>query len=288
MTTWPSARETMVAFLRDYSTEVSPLDRESIAVATGILPRGSEVFINSPSMEASHRQLRVARVLRCAGMIPVPHIVARDIPDLHALDNALAGLAGDAGVDRVLLLAGDRRSPAGEIDSSLQVIESGFLSKYGIRNIWISAYPEAHPGITPGKVRAARAEKIIAATERGMTVALLTQFCFDSTPIIRLLREIQSSGMSCAVRLGLAGPAKRALLLRCARMCGIGPSADRLHSSGRFSDSVSPEGVLKDVLTALLAEPRHEVAGVHFFNFESLAATVQWARDTSLREGSVA
>src|SRR5882757_3362205 len=104
------AKTTMAAFLREYSTEVSPLDRESIAGVHGLLPPASEVFINSPSIEASHRQLYVARYLRRAGMIPVPHIVARDIPCLHALENILARLTGDAGVDRVLLLAGDRRN----------------------------------------------------------------------------------------------------------------------------------------------------------------------------------
>jgi len=276
---------TMAALLREYSTEVSPLDRESIAGVHKFLPPASEVFINSPSIEASHRQLYVARYLRRAGMIPVPHIVARDIPGLQALENTLARLAGDAGVDRVLLLAGDRGIPAGEIYSSLQVIESGFLHKYGIRNVWISAYPEGHPRMTPSQVRAARAEKTIAATQRGLSVSFLTQFCFDSAPIINLVQEIRSAGMRSAVRIGLAGPAKRALLLKYARMCGIGPSADRLYSMGGFNESVSPEGVIQEVLAALPSEPRHNIAGVHFFNFESLAATVQWARDTRCREG---
>jgi len=275
----------MAVLLREYSTEVSPFDRESIAKAPGLLPPGGEVFINSPSIEASHRQLYVARYLRRAGMIPVPHIVARDIPGLQALEDTLARLAGDAGVDRVLLLADDRRIPAGEIYSSLQVIESGYLTKYGIRQVWISAYPEGHPRITPSQVCAARAEKTIAAIQRGISVSFLTQFCFDSAPIINLVREIRSSGVSGAVRIGLAGPAKRALLLKHARMCGIGPSADRLQSTGRFNESVSPECVLQEVLAGLLAEPRLNIAGVHFFNFESLAATVQWARDTRCREG---
>jgi len=54
------------------------------------------------------------------------------------------------------------------------------------------------------------------------------------------------------------------------------------------SETVSPEGVLKKVLASLLAEPRHVIAGVHFFNFESLAATVQWAHEIRRREGSPA
>src|SRR6266446_8992503 len=92
------AKTAMAVLLREYSTEVSPLDRESIAMAPGLLPPGGEVFINSPSIEASHRQLHVARYLRRTGMIPVPHIVARDIPGLQALENTLARFAGDAGV----------------------------------------------------------------------------------------------------------------------------------------------------------------------------------------------
>jgi len=38
------AKTAMAVLLREYSTEVSPLDRESIAMAPGLLPPGGEVF----------------------------------------------------------------------------------------------------------------------------------------------------------------------------------------------------------------------------------------------------
>ncbi len=48
-------------------------------------------------------------------------------------------------MDRALVLAGDRDTPAGDLQSSLQLIDSGVLQKYGIRRVFISAYPEGHP-----------------------------------------------------------------------------------------------------------------------------------------------
>jgi methylenetetrahydrofolate reductase (NADH) len=272
------AESAAVAYFRRYSTEVSPLDDESIATAADILPPGSEVFVNAACVEASQRQLHVARQLRRAGLTPVPHLVARDLEDIQGLQDALARMTGDAGVDRVLLLAGDRLKPKGEMHCSLQVIESGMLNRYGIRKLWISAYPERHPRIPPTEVLAARRAKIIAAVRLGMTVSLLTQFCFDAGPIVELLRELQSSGIGCPVRLGLAGPARRELLSRHARACGIGRSADRLLSGGPLSESVFPGDLLKDVLRGLSREPSHAIDGVHLFNFESIAAMVQWTR----------
>jgi methylenetetrahydrofolate reductase (NADPH) len=281
-----NAESAAVAYFRRYSTEVSPLDDQSIASAADILPPGSEVFINAPSVEASQRQLYVAGYLRRAGLIPVPHFVARDLEGIQGLQDAIARMTGDAGVDRVLLLAGDRLKPKGEMHCSLQVIESGMLNRYGIRKVWISAYPERHPRIPPAEVSAARREKIIAAARLGMTVSLLTQFCFDASPIVELVRELQSSGIRCPVRLGLAGPAKRELLSRHARACGIGLSADRLLSGGPLNESVFPGDLLKEVLRGLFREPSHAIDGVHLFSFESIAATVQWTRSYCRNEAA--
>jgi len=72
------------------------------------------------------------------GLIPVPHIVARNIAIRDAPNTLLSRLSRKAGVDRALVLRGDRDVPAGDFESSLQLIESGLLQEHGINKIAIA------------------------------------------------------------------------------------------------------------------------------------------------------
>ncbi len=58
-------------------------------------------------------------------------------------------MAGEAGVRRALILAGDLDKPAGDLFDAKDLIESGLLQKHGIKQIAISGYPEGHPNIAP-------------------------------------------------------------------------------------------------------------------------------------------
>ena len=73
----------------------------------------------------------------------VPHIVGRRLETFEVLDNFLGQLAGQAGVEQVLAVAGDIPEPVGKIESALQVLESGFLEKHGIDELESQAIPKA-------------------------------------------------------------------------------------------------------------------------------------------------
>jgi methylenetetrahydrofolate reductase (NADPH) len=64
--------------------------------------------------------------------------------DLVSLDGFLGTLSA-AGVDRLFVIAGDLDKPAGVLNSSLELIESGVLHKHGIVEVGIAGYPEGHP-----------------------------------------------------------------------------------------------------------------------------------------------
>src|SRR5450756_272389 len=104
--------------LRNYSAEVTSGDRKSIEAAMRLMQPGSEVFIASLPSDPGDRQVSVAVQLKDAGLTPVPHVVARNVKDLGELDLLLGRLRTEAGVDRALILAGDRDQPAGELSSS--------------------------------------------------------------------------------------------------------------------------------------------------------------------------
>lgn len=271
----------MAALLRAYSVEVTVGDRRSIAVAEETLRAGTEVFIASLPRDTTDAQVLAAVRLKRAGLSPVPHIVARNIPSFAALDDLLRRLTTEGGVHSALLLAGDRDRPAGELHSSLQLIRSGMLQKHGVRRIFISAYPEAHPRVAAADLVAARTAKLAAAAECGVDVEIVSQFCFEPQPIISLAEQLRADGVDAPLRVGVAGFSDRTTLLKYALLCGIGSSVRALKGHQGLVRNVvaggSPDVLVAEVARANAANPALRIAGVHFFTFGALDAAVRWA-----------
>ena len=271
----------LTELLRNYSVEVTSSDHESIEAATRMQP-GSEVFVASRPSDSSERQARAAARLRRAGLTPVPHVVARNIKNFTELDRILERLVGEAGIDRALILAGDRDRPVGELSSSLQILESGILPRYGIRRIAISWYPEGHPRIAARDLVVARTEKLLAAGRAGLDVTLMSQFCFESPPIIATARQIRAEGVTAPLRVGVAGPASRASLLKYAMICGVGTSVRALKERPGVRSLLSgatPSQLLSEVAHARAEEPALAIEGIHFYSFASLANTLEFVEE---------
>ena len=68
-----------------------------------------------------------------------------DEPSGTELDRHLGRLADEAGVRRVLVIAGDFAAPLGPFHAAIEVIESGLLHARGITEVGIAGYPDGHP-----------------------------------------------------------------------------------------------------------------------------------------------
>jgi methylenetetrahydrofolate reductase (NADPH) len=275
------AQGALARLLGEYSTEVIPGDRRSIEAAAEVLPPGSEVFIAAVPGETQDQMVSAAARLRASGLTPVPHVTARSLASFEDADRLLGRLRDDAGVERLLALGGDRDRPVGELHSSLQLLESGLLQKHGVRRLFIACYPEAHPALSVEALDAARAAKLRVAAEAGIEVTLLSQFCFSAGPILALARRMRAQGVGVPYRVGVAGPADHATLLRYGVMCGIGPSLRALARRRGFCRDLArvetPEALLTEVALAQGGDPALGIAGVHFFTFGALARSAVWA-----------
>ncbi len=280
-TTATDSRGALAALLGTYSTELTTRDKRSLEAAPEVLAKGAEVFIAALPNDSAEKLVSAAVQLRSSGLAPVPHIVARNIESEAALDELLARLVGEAGLDRALVLGGDRDKPAGELDSALQQIKTGVFQKHGINKIFIACYPEGHPRIADEVLEAARAAKLKAAQEAGLDVTLISQFCFDAAPIIRLAERMRAQGTTAPFRVGVAGPAERSTLVKYALMCGVGASLRALKERQDLAKSVltgeTPEALLTEIGKAQAANPALNISGVHFFTFGALAKSAQWA-----------
>lgn len=275
------ARTALKRLLKDYSAEVTTPDRKSLDAAADLMRPGSRVYIASLPTDTPDKQIAAAAHVRKSGLEPVPHVVARNIESMASLDNLLARLSGEAGVDRALVLGGDRDKPAGALTESLQIIQSGYLQKYGINKIAIGCYPEGHPRISEKALDDARAAKLAAAEAAGLEIILVSQFCFDAKPIIAFAERIRAQGVKARFRVGVAGPAKHSTLLKYAMICGVGPSLralkERQNLAKNMMSGETPEAVLTQVGLAQAANPALDIWGVHFFTFAALAKSIDWA-----------
>lgn len=280
MTVDIDARSALAALLRDYSAEVTAPDRKSLDEAADVMRPGSRVYIASLPNDTADRQVAAAAHLSRIGLIPVPHIVARNIKDRPALENLLARFTGEAGVDRALILGGDRDKPAGDYDSALQLIETGLLQKYGLKRIAIGCYPEGHPRIADAALNAALFQKLAAAERAGLEVIMISQLCFDAGAIIRFAERIRAEGVKARFRVGVAGPARRSTLLKYAMICGVGPSLRALKERQDLTQSLlageTPEALLTEVAVAFARNPALNIWGVHFFTFAALRKSIEW------------
>lgn len=296
---------TLRRIVRSFSVEITPRETATLPPLSGVLDAGTAVyltFLTRPAGSARsagfrppaltrapwERTVAAARWVAEAGMRPVPHLVARSVPDRATLRRMLADLAA-TGVTDLLLVAGST-APAGEFHETAQILGSGCLEEAGIVGVGVAGHPEGHPDVDDDVLDAALATKAEIARERGIAVHVVTQFCFAAEPIVAWERRIRAVGLP--VHVGLPGLTSPVRLLRFGLSCGIGPSLSVLrHQTGgvlRLATSPvhHPDATLVGLAEAVAADPASLLAAVHFFPFGSLLPTAAWAAD--IRDGRFA
>lgn len=277
----------IAALAQRFSLEVSSRSARDLDACLTHLEKGSDVYINFIAGDDPAAKVRCAAALAASGFRPVPHIGARHLASAAQLDGLLARLAGEAGVDRALLIGGDAARPAGPFESSLAVLATGLLPKHGFRAAGFAGYPEGHPQIGPAELKDALAAKLRLAAEQGIEPFLVTQFCFEPAAVTAWLAALRAEGIAVPVRIGLAGPANVATLVRFAIRCGVTNSIRALTARpDRFLRLVSdsaPDGLVRGIAEAAPPALLAGVSGLHFFPFGGVAKTARWAN--ALRRG---
>jgi methylenetetrahydrofolate reductase (NADPH) len=277
------ASSALAGLLKGYSAEVTARDKKGIEAAPDLMPKGAEIFIAAIPGEEAQRIVDAAVSLSRGGLMVMPHIVARNIASRADLNDFLARLAGEAGVNRAHVVGGDRDRPEGEFDASLQLLQTGLFQKNGFKSVTIACYPEGHPRIGDPVLEQALKDKIKVCAEAGLGVGLVSQFCFDAPPIVSLARRVRSWGISAPLRAGVVGPADRAALIKFGLMCGVGASLRALKERHELAKSVisgeTPQALLTEVAKAQAADPALGVAGVHFFTFGALGKSTRFVEE---------
>jgi methylenetetrahydrofolate reductase (NADPH) len=273
--TTSGAIERIAAFTAGFSIEATrPSDADIAALVA--LQRGTRVYLSAVPNRPPAESVSAAVKLRAAGLEPVPHVAVRNFADQAALDTFLALLNGEAGVDSVLVIAGDRNE-SGPFRCARDAIDTGVLRRRGIRTIGIAGYPQGHPRIADDELDRAMKEKIAAAEATGLAVEIVTQFCFDAPAILEFIARVRAFGFDHRLRIGLVGPTSLTSLMRYASRCGVRASAKGLTRRAGLMRQVFALATPDDLLR-LLAEAARAGIVPHFFSFGGIAATARWAR----------
>jgi methylenetetrahydrofolate reductase (NADPH) len=251
---------------------------------------GTDVTITFLPGDNYRHNVETAVALRRAGFNPVPHIAAREIASREALDDFLLRARVEADVGRVLLIAGDVLAAKGPFRSSRDVAASGLLSARGIAHVSVAGHPEGHPYLDDASTFKQLQAWRDWGRETDIHVDVVTQFCFESAPILKLLGELLAREIDLPVIVGLAGPATPATLTKFALRCGIGNSMRSLRGQigrfGRLLIDTGPDEVMRGLQSAPYAATA-SIAGFHLFPFGGLRKAGDWLhtwRQETLRQ----
>jgi methylenetetrahydrofolate reductase (NADH) len=274
--------ESITALAQRASIETSAKNLVEIEAYTGMLPAGTDVYVAWVPGFPYHHIASVAKRLRQTGLNPVPHIAARQLASESAAADFIARLRGEAAVTRALLIAGDSNARTGPYESSLSLLRTGLLQKYGIRSIGIAGYPEGHHRIAAAALEQALDGKIDYAGREGLDLFMVSQFCFDARVILDWIERLRARGVALPVRVGVAGPATVRTLLGYAKRCGVGNSIRALGSQAisltRLLTQQGPEKIIRAIAQS---QAGLGVAGLHFFPFGAFAQSARWINHTA-------
>jgi methylenetetrahydrofolate reductase (NADPH) len=277
------------AVLNDVSLEAVMPGAGEVHEAASALPTGTAIYLTDLPNRPEDKFVQIATGIFMRGLKPVPHLAARNVASEKALENLLSRLASSAGVNRVMLIGGDRPRSAGPCEHALDVIESGVLEASGVTEIGIAAYPEGHPNISEDILRASLRDKLEAAERAGLKTHIVTQFCFDAWPVVTWLRGLRASGIHNQVRIGMAGPASVPALMKFAQRCGVRASAKgfarHAASIGKMLTGATPAEIVTELAEAAASENLGEIAS-HVYSFGGLPQAATWVRDA--KSGTIA
>jgi methylenetetrahydrofolate reductase (NADPH) len=279
------------AFLKGYSIEVMPRTAQKIDSFRAILPRGTRVYIAHIEGTPIEDMVATAKRLHGEGYPVMPHFPARIIPDKATLADWIARYQGEADVKQALLLGGGVNTPAGDFDSSMQMIETGLFD--GFDRLHVAGHPEGNKDIDKDGgdaiVLQALKWKQAFANRSDAEMAIATQFCFDAEPVIGWVNRLAAEGVTLPVHIGVAGPAKLQTLIKFAIACGVGPSLRVLQKRAMDVTKLllpyEPTDVISGLAAHKAANPAFGIEQVHFFPLGGITTNAAWITENGGASG---
>ncbi|MEJ0035448.1 MAG: methylenetetrahydrofolate reductase [Gammaproteobacteria bacterium] len=271
----------VVEFARAASTEISTMDEKTVPELVGVLPKGITIYVAHTPKASLDDVVRVAIQVQQLGFRASPHIVARRLESERALRTALGQLT-EAGVEQVLLVAGDPPNPPA-YKSTLEVIATGAIEQSGIKVASVAGHPEGHKHVDDAELLAALKYKQAWSERTGVKAQIATQFSFDADINCRWAKSLEQQGVTMPISIGVAGPTPITKLIKYAVACGVGASLNKVMGNLTAMANLARMAVGADqMMVAMLRGcEQHGVARIvrpHIFAFGGVLSTAKWLR----------
>lgn len=265
------------------SIEVSPKQAIESSDLPGLFPDGARVYVTDVGSDPTATLVEAVKRVHDLGYEPVPHIAARRLTTKAAFEERIRAFAEEVGVTNVLVIGGGLDKPAGDFASTMAVLETGALERYGIKQVGIAGHPEGSPDFSEDIAYEALRQKQAFGQASGIEVRIVTQFGFDPDQAIRWAMGLKERGIELPIHLGVAGPAKTTTLIKYAAMCGVGNSVNFLRKHSRslvtLATSHSPESVVGPIEQHVHETPDSPIAQIHVFPFGGIKKAAQWLEE---------
>jgi len=276
-------------FLDGYSIEVTPKAASKIENFAGVLPKGTRVYIAHIEGTPINEMVATAKKIYDDGFVAMPHFPARIIQNSNTLDEWIKRYRNEANVKEALVIAGGANKPYGDFDSSIQLIETGLFDRNEFKRIHVAGHPEGNKDIDPDgsnkNVSGALSWKNEFSKRTDASIALATQFCFESEPVIKWINSIKEEGIDIPVHIGIAGPAKLQTLIKYSVECGVGASIKVLQKRAKDITKLlkpyKPDTVLKELALYKNENPSFNIEQVHFFPLGGIKQVTEYVKEGS-------
>ena len=264
---------TIKNFLKDFSVEVTPKAASKIDNFSDLLPQGTLIYVAHIEGTPIDDMVNTAKKITDQGFSPMPHFPARIIKDKNILQDWILRYQNEANVENALLIAGGANKPYGEYDSSIQLIESELFDKANFKSLHIAGHPEGSKDIDPDgstkNVDEALSWKNEFSKRTDASMAITTQFSFDSKTVIDWANGVKKAGIDIPIHIGIAGPAKLQTLLRYSIECGVGASVKIIQKRAKDLTKLllpyKPTSIISELADYKFNNPDFNIEKVHFY-----------------------
>ena len=272
------------AFLKNFSIEVMPRTASKIENFKELLPQDTRVYVAHIEGTPINEMIETAKRLTDEGYNVMPHFPARIIESKEVLVNWINRYKNEAGVKDALLLAGGVNQPYGEFHSSMDLLNTGEFDKAGFKNLHVAGHPEGNMDIdTDGKTKnvdSAISWKQEFSQKTDANMAITTQFCFESGPVIEWADRMASMGIDIPIHIGVAGPAKLQTMIKFSMACGVGASLRVLKRRAKDVTKLllpfKPDQFLTELAEYKALNPNFLITNVHFFPLGGIKTNANW------------
>ena len=171
-------------------------------------------------------------------------------------------------------------SQVGNINSSLEVLQSDLLSKFNFEQVGLAGHPEGHPHISDKILDKAIIEKNQFAKNADFKLYFTTQFFFEAKSFELWEKHITALGNKLEVHAGIPGPATLKTLISYAKSCGIINSFNFLSKQAlnitKIATTKQPDKLIADLAEYKFINPSSKLKKLHLYPFGGMKKTSQW------------